>query len=89
MRTLIMVLESFLVAVLLLAGLVLGFCGILTSQILLSVLGAIVFYLGFRCMIYVWIKYPESRNDTYDNSPWNNRERMARAFYNWESLSPR
>jgi hypothetical protein len=89
MRTFVATLESFLVMILLFSGIILGFYGFVTSQLLLSVVGIIIFVMGFGSMLYVWSKYPESRNDTYDNSLGNSREKMAKAFYNWESLPQR
>jgi hypothetical protein len=86
MRTFIATLESFFVMVLLFSGIALGLYGLVTSQMLLSVLGLGLFIMGFGCMLYVWINYPESRNNTPDSSCENSHEKLARAFYSWESL---
>jgi hypothetical protein len=83
MRTFAVTLESFLVTVLLLSGMILGLYGLFTSQILLGIFGLIVYVIGLGSMLHVYITYPESRNDTYDNSHWN---KLERAFYSWESL---
>ena len=86
MRTLTMIVESFSVTFLWLGSLFLSLYGFITSQILLGVLGIIVFVIAFSSMLYVWTKHPETRNDTYNNPLWNTREHLSRAFYNWESL---
>ena len=86
MKTLAMIGESFSVVLLWLGSLFLSFYGFVTSQILLGVLGIIVFVLAISGMLYVWSKHPATRNDTYNNSLWNTREHLSRAFYNWESL---
>jgi hypothetical protein len=89
MRTFMATLESFLVMLLLFSGIALGLYGLVTAQMLLDVLGLIVFIVGFCSMLYVWINYPESRNDTSDSSFENGHEKMAKAFYSWESLPQR
>ncbi len=83
MRSFAVTLESFLAVVLLLSGAILGLYGLFSSQILLGILGLVVYVMGFGSMMYVYVTHPESRNEAREESHWN---KLERAFYSWESL---